>query len=689
MHGISKKAGAVFLAAILCLTLCMPGAFAASITITVQPKGVKVEAGERATFTVEAQGSDLSYQWQKRVRGTGEYVDIDGATWSSYTTPKTAFEDTHTRFQCVITDDSGASVTSKSANMLVKGEAIRITQQPAARKVDVGDTATFTVSAEGASLEYQWQSRPKGGSSFSDIEGATGASYTTDTLGASDSHTRYRCVISSGEIQVISSSVNLVVRAEGSGGTSSGSIRITKQPEAQKAKNGATATFAVTATGEGLKYQWQKRLKNATEFTDISGANSASYTTDALEAIDSHTRFRCVVTNGSGDKVTSASVNLMVIGPDPTPTPAPTPTPTPVPSGSITVTSDLSMYIGDNVGTAGREITAVLSPSTLSNKDVIWRISGDSAYKYKLVSAATGGTDVIQGDIVANLTVYLVPTTYITQSDSVTVQVSSPALEQSATCNVRINVTGTHTVTFKAPDASTYYQDQVVSANHNTVVTFPTQPVRTGYFFDGWYTGTSGTGVKLDTTTLITSDMVVYANWRYYSSDGQYRIYLYTNDGTSAVNMLGYNYGTSMTLPEPTRPGYIFYGWYTTNSLSGSRVYSISPTDSGDKYFYAQWVSSGGYYPGTGSGGITLDTYSVSSQYGGYINATFNTGYGNQLLTISISPPNANYETNVQLDSNGHGTMSIWVWAGAARGTYTINASTYTGGVITQSFTVY
>lgn len=45
--------------------------------ITNHPKNVEVKEDETATFTVEATGSDLSYQWQQKTSGSG-WMDITG-----------------------------------------------------------------------------------------------------------------------------------------------------------------------------------------------------------------------------------------------------------------------------------------------------------------------------------------------------------------------------------------------------------------------------------------------------------------------------------------------------------------------------------------------------------------------------------------------------------------------------------
>ena len=57
-----------------------------------------------------------------------------------------------------------------------------ITTQPSGQSVTMGQAATFSVVANGTTpLSYQWQKMPSGGSSFTNISGATGASYTTPT----------------------------------------------------------------------------------------------------------------------------------------------------------------------------------------------------------------------------------------------------------------------------------------------------------------------------------------------------------------------------------------------------------------------------------------------------------------------------------------------------------------------------
>jgi hypothetical protein len=81
--------------------------------ITAQPTDQRVVVGQKATFSVTANGTaPLNYQWQK---GT---TPIAGATASSYTTPVTSLPDDGSTFQVVISN-SVNSVTSSSAMLTV------------------------------------------------------------------------------------------------------------------------------------------------------------------------------------------------------------------------------------------------------------------------------------------------------------------------------------------------------------------------------------------------------------------------------------------------------------------------------------------------------------------------------------------------------------------------------------------
>jgi hypothetical protein len=95
---------------------------------------------------------------------------------------------------------------------------------------------------------------------------------------------------------------------------STGSLRITENPSSQSVPAGKTATLKVVASSpQALSYQWQKAAAGSTNFTDISGATQASYTTPVLTVADNGSKFRCNVTSGS-TKTASGEATLTVDG---------------------------------------------------------------------------------------------------------------------------------------------------------------------------------------------------------------------------------------------------------------------------------------------------------------------------------------------------------------------------------------
>ena len=92
-----------------------------------------------------------------------------------------------------------------------------ITVQPSDNTVTEGQGATFTVEASAGSetLTYQWQQSTDNGSSWTNIESETNASYTINSTNTSMNGYQYRCVVTgSGGVSVISKTATLTVQAK-------------------------------------------------------------------------------------------------------------------------------------------------------------------------------------------------------------------------------------------------------------------------------------------------------------------------------------------------------------------------------------------------------------------------------------------------------------------------------------------
>src|SRR5262249_37935297 len=151
--------------------------------ITQQPADQTVAEGGTATFSVQATGSALSYQWQK-----GD-ADIAGATGSTYQLSNVTGADDGAQYRVVVTNGVEETV-SQRASLHVTLQAPVITSHPADQTAEEGQPATFTCAASGSNLSYQWR---RGGVT---IAGATGATLTLPSVAYTDHNAMFQCVVS-------------------------------------------------------------------------------------------------------------------------------------------------------------------------------------------------------------------------------------------------------------------------------------------------------------------------------------------------------------------------------------------------------------------------------------------------------------------------------------------------------------
>src|ERR1700690_2475880 len=89
----------------LMLTGCGGGSDSVPPKISQNPNAQVTMVGQTATFTVVSNGTNLTYQWQKRG------VDIKGASGAVYTTPPTVAADNGSQFRGVGSNSAGTGTT--------------------------------------------------------------------------------------------------------------------------------------------------------------------------------------------------------------------------------------------------------------------------------------------------------------------------------------------------------------------------------------------------------------------------------------------------------------------------------------------------------------------------------------------------------------------------------------------------
>ena len=141
----------------------------------------------------------------------------------SWTTGTTAATTTGIQVRATDTGSNVATTNAFSIVVAAAPSAPTINTHPSNQTVTTPATATFTVSASGTGLSYQWQRNPGGVGSFANISGATGTSYTTGatavTGGSHNNGDTYRVVVTNGGGSLNSNAATLTVNAPSSTGT--------------------------------------------------------------------------------------------------------------------------------------------------------------------------------------------------------------------------------------------------------------------------------------------------------------------------------------------------------------------------------------------------------------------------------------------------------------------------------------
>ncbi len=182
--------------------------------ITAQPANQTASAGQTATFTAAATGSPLpAVQWQVSTDGGANFSNVSGAT---STTPSftTTLSQNGNQYRAVFTNSAG-SATTTAATLTVNNSPTlpTITTQPANQVVTAGQTATFTAAATGSPAPtVQWQVSANGGTTFSNISGAT-STILSFTTALSQNGNQYRAAFTNSAGSASTTAATLTVNA--------------------------------------------------------------------------------------------------------------------------------------------------------------------------------------------------------------------------------------------------------------------------------------------------------------------------------------------------------------------------------------------------------------------------------------------------------------------------------------------
>jgi len=251
--------------------------------ITEQPSEVALCGGERAVFSVRADGSGLTYQWRKNGQA------IPGADRAVFTIPAVTDADDGI-YDVVLGGSCGAEAVSDSVRLAVD-LPLSITSGPGDVTLCRNDGLTLRVSAVGSSLGYRWR---RNGTDLPVVDSV----FHLDVASVADTGT-YEVIVSSpcSGADTLSAVVRLGEPPS-----------IVVHPVGRVVIAGDSVSFRVTAQGSSLAYQWRR------DGVAIPGATDSVYFIPAATSADGG-RYTVVVRGACDPADTSVGAVLLVTTP--------------------------------------------------------------------------------------------------------------------------------------------------------------------------------------------------------------------------------------------------------------------------------------------------------------------------------------------------------------------------------------
>ena len=260
-----------------------------AINIIKQPQNVIVQEDALYTFSIEAEGQNLAYQWQYRKDQNSSWIVDTSAITDTYESIAT-IEKNGYQYRCLISNQS-LTVYSDIVTLTICSPPT-ITQHPQSISVTEGNNATFTINVSGSSINYQWQFSSDNGTTWNDIRNSNSSSFNAIATLPLNGY-RYRCIVTNDLGTATSDAATLTVTPD----TSIAKPTITSQPSSTTVAEGSNATFAVSANGSDISYQWQVFKNN--QWQSITDATNSSYVMSATRGLN-NSKYRCIVSNAAG-----------------------------------------------------------------------------------------------------------------------------------------------------------------------------------------------------------------------------------------------------------------------------------------------------------------------------------------------------------------------------------------------------
>ncbi len=256
--------------------------------IAVQPINQTVGLGATVVLSAQVFGATpLQLQWRKNGVPLDENAPAVSGTKTDTLRLSNVSAASAGSYDLVVTNGAGSATSAPAALAVVSGPSI--STQPSDQAVAVGGNVTFSVVAAGSPpLSYRWH---KNGVA---IPGASLPALVIAAAQLADAG-NYNVIVSNNSGGLVSNTASLTVNPAGT------LPRITTQPQDLAINIGGNATFAVTATGPSLTYQWSRNG------TPISGATASSYTITGAQTANAGI-YNVTINNTAGSVSSSPAI---------------------------------------------------------------------------------------------------------------------------------------------------------------------------------------------------------------------------------------------------------------------------------------------------------------------------------------------------------------------------------------------
>lgn len=264
-----------------------------------QPVSRTVCDSSNASFTVDAGGSNLNFQWQLSTDKGSTWTNLKDSINSTLNFGQVTSADSGNEYR-VIVSSSCRTITSASAILNVIPQTV-IMKEPANQTVCDSSQASFTVEGSGSNLVYQWQSSIDS-ITWVNMNGEVQDTLILPTVTSAENHYHYRVMITGSCGNLISSAATLTILQQ--------PVTIQTSPVSQTVCDSSSVSFGVSASGTNLTYQWQSS-SDSLNWQDISGAVKNSLTMDTVRLANNAGFYRAIVM-GTCESVISDAAKLTI-----------------------------------------------------------------------------------------------------------------------------------------------------------------------------------------------------------------------------------------------------------------------------------------------------------------------------------------------------------------------------------------